>query len=68
VYFTEEEGAQLAGSGLVLGKSKTTIGLQDTSAVRAIIEAGRIAGWQPENARQPFAVASGVALLEDVLP
>lgn len=68
VYFTEEEGARLAAGGLVLGKAKTTIALQDASAVRAIIEAGRIAGWQPESARQPFAIASGVALLEDVLP
>lgn len=68
VYFTEEEGALLAGEGLVIGKAKTTIGLHNVSGVRAIIEAGRIAGWQPESARQPFAVASGVALLEDVLP
>lgn len=67
--FFDEESAPRGAAGIVSGgHGGDVMNLNQPGTARALIEAALVAGWAPFEAKSPFVVEDGLALLRDVQP
>lgn len=66
IFFSEEDAARLAAGVVSSGAGNGVTNLNEPGTARALIEAAVVAGWAPLEARTPFVVEDGLALLRDV--